>query len=486
MDDDVESGGSLFSVGRNTLFTASVVVLVAFAFLIWFLIRAVDYTPLYKNLSEGDAAEIAEFLRDEKVAFKIGEDGTSLLVDSTKVADVKLRITSSNVRIGDQSGFELFDNVDYGLSDFSEKLYYQRGLEGELARTISLMSGVKSARVHLVLKERGLFSREQTDSKAAVKLIHQDGYKFTRGDIRTIQHLVSSSVRGLSVADVFVSDESGKIFVALGDDAFGSAGFERKQEVEQYLTSKAYGILFDVFGSGNFRVNIDVTLDSVEAETMLEKPVGAESGSSEGVLVEKRETSKANKLDNGSGKKNQLGKEQLVSTTESKFVIGKYVKKEMEAAGGIQRLSVSIVVPKATKEGSKKAVADLVAAAIGLDAKRGDVVVVEGLLNDVVVSDEPLIVSGSLEARVKSGDEYDSQSESSESLNSGLLEYLSGGNYMFFIVFATCALLLMIAVSTLRGAGSSRRETLTKSQRQKLLEEIQDWLKDGAVRESTK
>jgi flagellar M-ring protein FliF len=176
----------------------------------YFFIRT-DYAVLYSGLRPADASAIVAELDAKSVSYELKDQGTTIMVPKGESDSVRLAIVRSDAPLKGSTGFELFNKSDMGLTDFAQKINYQRALQGELARTIMMMDGIENARVHLTIPERTLFRGNRSEPKAAVTLSLQRGKVVDEARVAGIQRLVAASVPDLKLADVVVLDELGRI-----------------------------------------------------------------------------------------------------------------------------------------------------------------------------------------------------------------------------------------------------------------------------------
>ncbi|HEX5513575.1 MAG TPA: flagellar basal-body MS-ring/collar protein FliF, partial [Gammaproteobacteria bacterium] len=174
---------------------------------------ATDYAVLFSDVDSREAAVLVQQLEEMKAPYRLEAGGTRILVPASGVHALRLKLMSDGIQLNSGAGFELFNKAEFGMTEFAQKINYQRALQGELARTIGSVPGVKYARVHLVLPESSLFAEKQTQPKAAVTLILQEGAGIDRRQVQGIQRLVAATVPGLQSGQVTVLDQSG---VALG------------------------------------------------------------------------------------------------------------------------------------------------------------------------------------------------------------------------------------------------------------------------------
>lgn len=208
----------------------------------WFL-RA-DYTVLYTGLRPADASAIVTQLDAKGLSHRLRDGGTTILVPSDQVDTGRLAIAGSDVGAKGAVGFELFNKSDMGLTDFAQKINYQRALQGELARTIMTMDAVETARVHLAIPERSLFRANRAEPKAAVEVVAKLGQALTADRVAGIQQLIASSVPDLALGDVVVIDGDGRIVsVAPSSPANATPEVEEQTAAQNYYSARAKAAL---------------------------------------------------------------------------------------------------------------------------------------------------------------------------------------------------------------------------------------------------
>jgi flagellar M-ring protein FliF len=177
----------------------------------YFLVLRQDYAVLYADLRPQEAASVVEALEKQGVPYRLGAGGAEIRVPAAKLDAARLELASSDTPIGGLDGFELFNESDMGLTDFAQKIRYQRALQGELARTIMMMDGVADARVHISMPERTLFRGERRNAEAAITLVTRTPQDETPARIEGVQRLVAAAVPDLLVSDVVVLNGRGEI-----------------------------------------------------------------------------------------------------------------------------------------------------------------------------------------------------------------------------------------------------------------------------------
>ncbi|OGB05138.1 MAG: flagellar M-ring protein FliF [Burkholderiales bacterium RIFCSPLOWO2_12_FULL_64_99] len=237
--------------------------------------REGDYRVLYTNLSDKDGGAILAQLQQMQVPYKHADGGAAILVPAEKVHDVRLKLASAGLPKGSVVGFELMENQKFGTTQFQERLNFQRGLEGELVRSIQALSSVQSARVHLALPNQNGFFREQQKASASVVLTLYTGRTLDRGQIAGIVHLVSSSVPEMSPKAVSIVDQTGALLSG-PQEGVDHAGLDAQQlqyvrQIETNYAQRIRDILEPVVGKENLRAQVTAELDFSQTESTAEE-----------------------------------------------------------------------------------------------------------------------------------------------------------------------------------------------------------------------
>ncbi|MHB8948848.1 MAG: flagellar basal-body MS-ring/collar protein FliF [Rhodoferax sp.] len=237
--------------------------------------RQAEWRVLYANLADKDGGAIVAQLSTMNVPYKYADGGGAILVPADKVYDTRLKLASQGLPKGAVAGFETMDANRFGMTQFQERLAYQRGLEGELTRSIQALSSVQSARVHLALPNQNGFFREQQKPSASVLVSLNVGRTLDRAQLAGIVHLVSSSVPEMNATAVSVLDDSGKLLSTPAEGAEGAGGADAQQlqyvqQLEQLYSRRILDILEPVVGRGNARAQVTAELDFSQTESTSE------------------------------------------------------------------------------------------------------------------------------------------------------------------------------------------------------------------------
>lgn len=231
--------------------------------------RAPEYRVLFSNLSERDGGEVIAALQQMNVPYRT-EGGGAILVPSDQVYDLRFRLAGQGLPRGGSVGFELMDTAKLGMTQFQEQVAYQRGLEGELARTIQSLGPVEAARVHLAIPKPSVFVRDQQKPSASVMVSLFAGRNLDPAQVNAIVHLVSSSVPNMSPANVTVVDQAGNLLTGRSESAsalgLNATQLDYLRQVEDYYARRIEAIVAPIVGAGNVRAEVRADLDFSQSE----------------------------------------------------------------------------------------------------------------------------------------------------------------------------------------------------------------------------
>jgi len=230
--------------------------------------RQTPWRVLYSNLSDKDGGAVVAQLTQMNVPYQIAEAGNALLVPADRVHDLRLRLATQGLPKGSVVGFELMDSSRFGITQFQEHLNFQRGLEGELTRSIQALAGVQAARVHLALPNQNGFIREQQKPSASVLLTLHPGRNLERAQVAGIVHLIASSVPDMAARSVTVLDDSGLLLSDTGDSS-GMADAQQLQyvrQIEQSYSRRIMDMLEPIVGRANVRAQVSADVDFSQSE----------------------------------------------------------------------------------------------------------------------------------------------------------------------------------------------------------------------------
>ena len=396
------------SMGAPRLAAMGAVTLALVGFFAFLMIRMTtpQMVPLFTDLALDDSASIAKDLDRQAVAYQLKNDGAIILVPKEQVARLRMKLAEDGLPKGGGVGYEIFDKSDaLGATTFIQNINKLRALEGELSRTIRTIDGVDAARVHLVLPDRPLFSRDKIEASASIVLKVRGRLAATQ--VRAIRHLVAGAVNGLKPDRISVVDETGRLLAdgAGSDNPFAAGnGDERQLAYENRLRQQVESIVDSVVGPGHARVQVNAEFDlnritetsdkyDPDSRVVRSSQTREETSSSGGnggpvsVSNELPGTGADNSNANGGSRTGDHKTEETVN-----YEISRTTKTEVTEAGRLKRVSAAVLVDGIYSKDAKgnmvyqprskdeiDRIAALVRTAIGFDAKRGDQIEVANL-----------------------------------------------------------------------------------------------------------
>jgi flagellar M-ring protein FliF len=372
-----------------------------FAFVIM-RVTTPQMTTLFTDLGFEDSSAIIKDLERQAIPFELRNDGAVIMVPKDKVTRLRMKLAEGGLPKGGGVGYEIFDKSDaLGTTSFVQNINHLRALEGELARTIRAIDRVQAARVHLVLPERPLFSRETPEPSASIVVRVRGALE--QQQIRAIRHLTASAVNGLKPQRVSIVDESGHLLAdGASSDADSTIADERRAGFEKRMRNEVEAIVSSVVGAGRARVQLSADFDYNKITQTSDRfdPEGRVLRSSQ-----TREESSLTADNNGpvtvnnelpgnqGGNNTAAARDQSKKTEETNnYEISRTTKTEVTEAGRVNRISVAVLVDGSYTKNEKgdmvyqerskeqlDRIAALVRSAIGFDQKRGDQVEVVNL-----------------------------------------------------------------------------------------------------------
>src|SRR5262245_2788546 len=378
-----------------------------------------NYGVLFSDMDSESASSVVAKLKEQKVAYVIDDGGRTIRVPTARVDELRLELAGQGMPGSGHIGFEIFDKTAFGVTDFLEHVNYRRALEGELARTISTISEVAGARVHIAMPQPSLFSGRDQPTKASVILKLRNKSQLAPATVAAITGLVSASVESLKPEAVVIIDNFGRPLSRTGDpdDASGAVGIERQQRIERELSARVINLLEPIVGTGRVRVNVSAKLNSdtneeteekwdpspvVRSQQTVTQTANGTAGGPQGIAGSrsnlppdpaKPETAAMASLTNM-----PTGAANTAETTN--YEVSKLTRHSLQPRGDITKLSVAVLLdddhpvitvtsdqqpppqPAAAKPRSPEEIQKihgLVAAAVGFDADRGDQLTVENI-----------------------------------------------------------------------------------------------------------
>lgn len=396
------------SPGRLASISAIFIFLIAFFVYIASSVTVGDYSVLYKDLELSDAKQIVSKLEESKIKYRLAKNGTEILVPSSEVN--KMRIDTADLALGSSGanvGYEIFDNSDsLGSTNFVQNVNLIRALEGELARTIRSVDNIQTARVHLVLPKREMFSKEELSPSASVVIKARNG-NLDRKTVHSVQKLVAAAVPKLSVKNVAVVDTLGNLLTESMEDSADKAKMNNELlrfEYEKKLESQVSAMLERVVGEGRVKIKVNVDMDFDEEITNEEiyDPESQVVRSSSTITSDSKNLDGANgpvsvsqNIPNPDLVNNIAGGNSSESSKTEEVVnyeISKIIRNKVKTTGSVRRLTVAVMIDgihvknekgedvyTPRSEDEMERISTLVRSAVGYDVARGDTIEVENL-----------------------------------------------------------------------------------------------------------
>lgn len=357
---------------------------------------------LFTDLSSADASSVVDALAGQGVAYELTDAGRTVMVPKADVYNLRVDMAGQGLPSAND-GYALLDNQGITTSEFRQRVDYQRALEGELAKTVSALDGVKSASVHLALPDESVFVDQPSSPTASVLVMGSMSGGITDDEVQAIVHLVASSVKDMKPEGVTVVDANGVVLSA-GGQAGGAAGTTRTKfiaEIEQSTAAKVTAMLSRMTGPNKVSVSVNATVDLDEVQSTSEDftPIGTDDT---GGLVQAEKTlteQYGNATINGDA--GVLGPDGATITTDATndavtgvdgntdylkdeasrtYALDRTVSQTVKVPGTVTRLSVAVLVDDAAvTEEQVDAIKEMVATAAGIDADRGDTVTITRL-----------------------------------------------------------------------------------------------------------
>ncbi len=404
--------------GRNFFLMLGVAAVAGVMAGVWLWSQQPDYRVLFSNFSDRDGGAIVSSLQQMNVPYKFAEGGGAILVPASQVHDVRLKLASQGLPKGGNVGFELMENQKLGVSQFLEQVNFQRALEGELARSIQSLSAVQAARVHLALPKASVFIRDQQKPTASVLLNLHPGRTLDDQQVSGIVHLVASSVPDLPTKNVTVVDQNGNLLSetrAPGSNGLDPSQLKYVQELQQSIVKRIESILTPIVGANNVRAEATADVDFSHSEQAAETYKPNQAPNTSAIRSQQLSETQSATSAAASGVPGALTNQPPAPATAPltapaasagastagaasaappanahkdmtvNYEVDKTVRYTQQPMGGIQRLSVAVVVNykkevgkdgkvslKPLSDAEKAQITDLAKDAMGFNKDRGD------------------------------------------------------------------------------------------------------------------
>jgi flagellar M-ring protein FliF len=447
---------------KITFIVAILLLMFSTAFGYWF-VYSNKHVTLAHSLSEQQRNELSSYLDSAGVAYQTTENG-EILIDEELVAEVRMAIAEKGIIQLDRVGFEIFTDADYGMTDFAQKVNYQRALQGELEKSILTIDGVRQARVHIILPKKGTLFSQQKEASASV-LVHMEPSKtLSKDSINGIRFLVANAVEQLTLENVSVVDERGNVLSNTDDYAVYS------NVDEQLLELEVVKLLSKWFPPEAFEVSVFVESNRDQRERRIEtiSPDGKK------YLISQKEINARNDRSKSVGAK----------TIENEYTYSKEVETIKYAKYAIQRVRCAIAFSIALTDEQKTDIIKLISSAIGIDVSRGDTIEVVGALTGATQNSKETMQRSSVDNLSVNQNKNSNQTLSNNVTNNSELSNqttssfvdLSESEVFMALVISNLFLLALFSVSYFIRA---RRWRLESKQRALSQEKLIEWLQQS-------
>jgi flagellar M-ring protein FliF len=422
---------------------------------IWWML-APSWVPLFSyTLPESSKKEVLDLLNQEGINYKIDAANNSILMKSQDIQSAHKLLANNDMPKAASDGLEMFNNSDYGLSEFAQNINYQRGMEEELARTIMRMNGVKNVRIHLTIKKDSLFEDRKQEPKASVVITFKEDIFYDASKIKGIQEVISAAIPNLPPKNVVIVTDKGDILSTTeGGDSSSTIGFiEAKYRL--LLTSLLDGVL----GEGKYKLSVNVHMD-YKKRVSIKENYYPDSSSGKGFLAKKKSTSRT-ETDAGSGVTSPAQ-----NTSEEEYLFSKEKSEIVYPIGEISKISIGLVVLDSIDQNSREAIGSLIRTSLGMDSVRGDSI---------------NIISADLRANLDTTSNLTEDKRSPEILSkeanapreNKITQYFYISLALIFCFFASSILFLSLYIK----AKSNSAKPLSPAEKKQLVSDLIRWVK---------
>ncbi|MBK5224006.1 MAG: flagellar M-ring protein FliF [Acidimicrobiia bacterium] len=398
------SGG--FTKAQKILIVGGAVAVVVAILAFTKLAGGEEYATLYATLEPTDAAAVTERLDSDGIAYELADGGSTVKVPKGTLYETRMQLSADGLPSGGAAGWSILDGQGITASEFSQRVGYQRALEGELARTIRSIDGVEGATVHLALPRETAFALDDSEASASVMIQSTPGQTLDTVQVQAVVNLVASSVDKLDPADITVADSTGMVLAAPGQRSMDFAGndlnMRQAAAYEERVAAEIKGMLTSVVGPNSAVVTVSAELDFDEStltsetyEDPVTDPDGPRVAISESTKTEEyigEGTGVAGVLgpegaEGGAGTAGP-GTEYNLDEVDRNFAVNRVVESVNRAPGTVERISVAVLVDEAsTNPGMLEEIEALVTAGADIRAERGDTLAVSRLPFDTSMAD---------------------------------------------------------------------------------------------------
>lgn len=453
MVDLAESG-----VSKKLLFAIFLVVIaVVLALGFWWASQPSWAQLLKPETPEETFNEVRQQLMQWEIPYQEDATTNSIQIQSKDMLDVRSKLSKLGYPAESAPGLELFSESEYGMSEFTQRINFQRAIEAELARTIRSFPSISRARVHLSLPKESLFKDRTTQPKASVTVAVIENAYLSLDQTSGIRELVASSVDRLQAKNVVVLNEDGAVYQSSGTQE--AVNHLNKGNLEKSYSEKAYGLVYEMVKTKEIQVAVNVQYNYDKVKSTKEEIFPNEKGQTGYLLKssEQKTIAPSTEVKNRATMTDSMIEKEYVYTRE---------RSEIEySAGKIQRISVGIVITKDLSEYLTQAIVDLVTAGLGLETGRGDrVVVASAPASEFIASDKDFEYTASV------SDEQDLQAGLSQSI------LVTGQNRPYLELILAALVLCLLGVILYLSLKTRSPARLSPLEREEHLKNLRSWL----------
>lgn len=462
---------------RSGLIAGSLIILIGTIALGVWAFRT-DYHVLFADLAAQDAATMVAELERMKIQYRLSGGGNTILVPADVVYQTRLKLVGKELPLHGAVGFELFSESEVGMTEFAQKVNYQRALQGELTRTILSLDEVQSARVHLVLSEQALFKKKGTQPKASITIAPKPGKSLDASQVQGIQRLVGAAVPDIKPNDVTIVDQHGVAMTRRNgeegeDPAPASDGLDEKRAIEVYLNKKVIEVLDRALGTGQGIASVDVTLGHEHTKVTTENVLGGSPdhlGRTTGTVIHEKQTARDHGDDDALRSDAALDGNTPMVSREVNYQVGRRVEQVVSRSGAISHINVAVVVRKALNQTQLDRLKEVVASATGINKARGDAVTVYSVdqitsTSDAASGGQVILLPGETEIVPDMTNTVEADKDAAKRPGLSWEGILAG--------MLALALLAFLWRST---AKRVEPQALSSQERDRLLAQVRDWL----------
>ncbi|MDH2521378.1 flagellar basal-body MS-ring/collar protein FliF [Acinetobacter baumannii] len=436
--------------GKKSVFFISglSIIIIGFIGACWWFLKP-TYVPLLQQNDKNIQANVINILDTSNIPYVIKNN--TIEVEESKIGEAKIALDKGGLSNPETVGFELFNETDYGMSDFVQKINFQRALEGELARSIMTMDGMKYARVHLTPEKDTIYEVDKATAKASVVIETLNNTQLSRDSIEGIQNLVSSAVNGLEAKNVVLLNQQGEIISNNLDTSSNS--LKRSEDLEAKIESKVRSILYQSFNINKVSVSANVQINLDKRKVVREKPILSDAGI---LLLKKKETSSTIL---GADNTNSSQKD---SSHDNEYAIGKETSEIEYGSERISKVNVGVIVPSTLGPTQLQNIQQVLEAGLGIDKKRGD--------NLVLVSS--MIPAETVQDQKTKNELLKTDNEKKATIQSSLTPF------MIIVIFSLVILVLFLILRFVQKPSKKvvEADSLTDEEREKILVNLKYWL----------